>query len=623
MQTETNSPKKKRSLKKILLWIFGSLFIIITVVGVFLYYNFNRLLTDALTKSFNANIMSDVYELKFERLSVNFLVGDVTVHNVELQPRVKPLHNYPYINSSFRLKAAEMKLDNVELMTLIKSKVLKLDKIEIREPDVDLRLDGGNYILFPFKDTTAVAGPEKTNNKKALESFFLKEFALIDASFHVNNLAKEREFRIQKLNISLKDLMIDQHPGKDIIANKRIDFSVGRFTGSLKKRALKYIDFTDFKITIDSLNIQQNIDTAIYHYADFSTGLNKLDIQTADSIFHLTMEAFNLSYKEKSIKLKNVSFKPNISEAALQKRFPFKSLISGSFGTLNLLGVNFDSLAYKRKLFIDEIVLDKVSVNIFKDQRGPVDRNKIPKYLGQELQAIPMPLLIKQVKATNVNLVNREVTPKGDNGKANINRGTLIAKNITSLPSDKLLTLNADAYVENKAHVNVTLSFDYNKPQFGIDGTIKKFNLPDLNPLLQSYTPASIEKGIADEIAFSGNVYWTNASGTMKFLYHDLKVDLALKNKAKWMSSVLAFGANTFLAESNPGSADLPPRIVQYHFERDMTKPFIGMLIRSVLMGLKETMIMSKENKKTYKEEKKKLKEKNKKNKKDKKDKKA
>ena len=94
--------------------------------------------------------MSDVYELKFEKLSVNFLEGDVNVYNVELQPREKPLHDYPYINSSFRLRTTKMSLENVELMTLIKSNVLKLDKIEIKEPDVELRLDGNILYSISF-----------------------------------------------------------------------------------------------------------------------------------------------------------------------------------------------------------------------------------------------------------------------------------------------------------------------------------------------------------------------------------------------------------------------------------------------------------------------------------------
>src|SRR5436190_19929608 len=112
MKREISSTKRKRSLKKIILWIAAVFFIIVIIAGIFIYSNFNRLLSDALIKSFNSNITSDVYELKFEKLSVNLLDGDISVNNVELQPRAKPLHSYPYINSSFRLKTNKMLLKN-------------------------------------------------------------------------------------------------------------------------------------------------------------------------------------------------------------------------------------------------------------------------------------------------------------------------------------------------------------------------------------------------------------------------------------------------------------------------------------------------------------------------------
>ena len=102
--------------------------------GFIVYNNLNRILTKALINSFNSNIASDVYELKFEDLSVNILAGDVKVYNVKLQPREKPLHDYPYINSAFSLTTQRMILKNVELMTLIKEDRLVLEKIEIIEP---------------------------------------------------------------------------------------------------------------------------------------------------------------------------------------------------------------------------------------------------------------------------------------------------------------------------------------------------------------------------------------------------------------------------------------------------------------------------------------------------------
>ena len=46
-----------------------------------------------------------------------------------------------------------------------------------------------------------------------------------------------------------------------------------------------------------------------------------------------------------------------------------------------------------------------------------------------------------------------------------------------------------------------------------------------------------------------------------------------------------------------------------FRVERDPRKGFINLLLKSLLNGLKETMFMSKENKKAYKEAKKKFKE--------------
>ena len=93
----------------------------------------------------------------------------------------------------------------------------------------------------------------------------------------------------------------------------------------------------------------------------------------------------------------------------------------------------------------------------------------------------------------------------------------------------------------------------------------------------------------------------------MKFLYHNLDVDLKVTDK-KWQNSVVAFAANTYLSTNNPPSAGLPPKVVHYEAVRDLNKGGFNPIIRSFLSGMKETMIMSKENKKAYKEEKKKWK---------------
>jgi len=358
----------------------------------------------------------------------------------------------------------------------------------------------------------------------------------------------------------------------------------------------------DYNLKVDSLQIQKTLDTVTYHFHDLHTDLNKLDLQTADSIFHVTMRSFRLAYRDKSIRLSGLSFKPNVSDAFLQKKHKYQhTTFSGAVGTLNFVNVNFDSLINSRKIFIDEIELDSVTASVFKDKTKPIDKNRKPLYLGQTVKSISLPLLIKHVKVTNIDLVNVERKPDSSYAKVNIRRGKAEVKNITNLSSDKGLSLSADAYIENKAHFKLSLAFDYVRPQFNFEGGIEKFNLPDLNPVILAYTPAKINKGTLDEIKFSGIAERTTASGSLKFLYHDLDIDMELHEKAKWKSSVVAFAANSVLNSSNPAKTDLPPRIVRFQIERDMNKGFVNVIMKSLLNGLKETMIMSKENRKAYK----------------------
>ncbi len=601
-----NKSERKHPKRRITLWIIGILFILISTGALFLYNNYNKLLSDALMKSFNSSQISDVYELKFDKLRVNFLLGNIVVKDVEMKPREILLNDYPYINSSFELKTRKLELINVEILTLLKENKLKLERIRIADPALQFMISDAIPIFIPFERATNDSVADKQKNKKTIKGFYLKEFELENASFHVINSAKQRDLSIKELNITFSEMLLDQSPGKDVASYGQINLSIGEISGSLQKEALKYISLKNNSLSISQLKIQKSLDTLIYHFDDFRFGLGEMDMQTADSIFHITMQSLSLSYKDKSLNMKNLAFKPNISDAELQRRYKYQNAqFSGSIGALNVTGINFDSFIYNKKLLIDNVSLDSVKAFIYKDKTKPIDSTKFPNYLGQTIQAIKLPLLIKQVNATNVTLLNTEKKPDGTIAKANLTRATLFAGNITNLSNNQPFIMKAEAYLEDKAPFKVTLGFDYQKPRFSIDARFEKFNLPDLNSVLQAYSPASIVSGAVDELSFSGNATQTNASGTMTFLYHDLKVDLELKEQAKWKSSVIAFAANEVVNSANPVSETLPPRIVNFNIERDMNKGFINVVIKSALNGLKETIIMSKENKKAYKETKK------------------
>lgn len=586
-------PKKKWSRAKKILLAFGSLAL---GAGLLLYLNFNKLISSALNKSFESSLISEVYTLKFENLRLNPLQGDISVFNVSFEP--KKSADYPYINSYVTLHTESLILKNVDVRHLLESHELMLDRISIKKPRVEMDVNGSNPILFPFKPSKA---SEEAGKKRTLDSYFLKEFELIDASFHVINSVKKRDFTIQNFSVSLLDLLIDQREGEDLISLKNMDISLEKFSGNLTEGPLKHAKFLDFRLMFDSVNLHKNLDTLIFRFRDVQAGIDSLDIHTRDSTFHLQMQTFSLGYLDRSILLKGLSFKPNKTNAEVQKNYRFQTAhFSGTVASLAMLGVDFDSLIYADKVFIEEVVLDSVSAAVYKDNTKPKDLQRFPDYLGQSIAKIENPLRIKSVKATQINLTNEEKKPDGTTAKIHISNGTAEIKNITNLAPEEELHVQAKAYLAERVETTLSLRFSYLKPEFVFDGRLATFDLTHLNPIIKAYSPAEIRNGTADEVTFSGLATKASATGTLKFLYHDLEVDLQLKEQAQWKSSLVTFGANTVLISKNPISDTAPERSVRFTAERDMNKGFVNIIIKSILDGMKETMIMSKENRKEF-----------------------
>ena len=574
-----------------------SLFVVITAIVVTLYVRFNNIVSRAVMSAFDSNIVSNVYDLQFDRLRVNIFGGDVSVINVIFQQKDSTsLKEYPYINSSLRLQAGEIALIDVELWTLLTTGQIYLDEISIRRPEVFLTVTAAQPILFPFNDSRPTeAGAQK---KKGFDAFSLTKFRLEEAVFTVSNSYKEREANVQGLNIALDDLFITQKPDTNLFSFTTVSLSIAEVHRVNKKGPVRHGSLSNLMVGMDSLSLHSTKDTLAYTFTDFRSGFSNLDLHTSDSLFHLTVGTYSSSYKDGNIKLQNVSFTPNISREAMQARFKYQNVqASGKIESIEINGLNYDSLMYHRTLLVDSILIGKPELTAFKDKTKPMDMSRFPKYLGQQVAEMKMPMRIKHILATELGLVNIERKPDSSLAQTSIERGTAHISNVTNLSNAAPLVLSADAYLSGKLHFNLRLGFSYTQPQFQLSGSVDKCNLAELNPVLKAYTPASITAGVIDELSFSGTATWKSGTGIMTFTYHDLEVDLALKDQAKWKSGLLAFAANSIVNASNPSLPGQPPRVVKLKAERDMNKGFVNIILKLVLNGVKETFIMSKENK--------------------------
>jgi hypothetical protein len=584
---------KKTSRKKIFQLIVVSILSLIIVLSIFIYINFNKILSDLVYNSFNSNIISDVYELKFNNLRFNILKGNIKVMDVELKLREVPLKKYPYINSSLNLKAGTIILGEIELIQILKSKKLELKKIEILNPEIELFMGGEKIEFFPYSNNSNKE--EEKIRKKKIGSYYLSRFDLINANIHSINTFKQREFKLDSINISMNELNLKQATIGVTLIFKKAELRLEKFTSQLKKDKIRNFDFSKFQIQFNDVELTKSTDTLLYKMRDYRLELKGLDICTADSIVQIGLESLDLSKSKEYASLKGFSFKPDMDKATKLEKYKYQTppLFSIVAGDISFNGFKLDSLTYGKKLYVDEIIAEDAFVSIFKDKLKPLNKMHFPLYPGQKVQQLKLPVLVKLIKAKNLNINNKERKPDGAFAEVKIMNIVAEIKNYTNILSDGVLAMDGSGSIENTADFSIQLEFSYKLPQFTFKGNIKRFDLIGLNPLLKAYSPVKINKGIIDNITFSGIAMNTKSNGTMAFLYHDLDIDLKLKGQADWKNSFLAFAANTYVNNSNPVSSDKPAKVVHFEAARDMHKGFLNIVLTSFFAGIKQTLISS------------------------------
>lgn len=591
---------KKRSFRFRIILII--LVVLIGSISIITYQNLNKLIAQAIHRSYNNHAISDVYELSFGKLSVSLFSGNIRVNDLQIQPIANPVKQYPYINSSFALKGGKLKLLKVNIIDLLTESRLQLEDIEISNPDIYVSINSKHPVMLPFSDSVSTDTTKSVNKKQFVTSFLLQNFILRGVKIEVNDSFKRSHYQMNDLNVSLKELFLDEKYGVNKIKSSHINVDFAGFSTTSDTIGLKMIKVKAFSLNIENVAIKSTIDTFLYTFNDFRSEIIGWETHTKDSLYHAGADTIRLNYKEKSLKIRKVYFQPNIEMKAVAATFPFqKEIFSVAADQIEMKQVNYDSLIFKQHLLVDMVNIDSANVSIFKNKTKPLNLRRFPEYFGQQLSAIQIPIMVKEVKASNTSLVYTEIKEDGNQATVRINdlNGTL--SNITNRQPESEFEIQADATIENVAKVHLYMSFDYDEPEFDYEATVKSFDLGDLNTMIQAFSPAKIKSGKVDAISFDGKATRTSASGNMTFLYHDLVVEMQLKEQAKWKNSVISFAANTALPSNNPAKPEEPYKTVVFQIERDMNKGFMNIIMKSLFGGLKETVLPGKINHQTHK----------------------
>ena len=243
--------------------------------------------------------------------------------------------------------------------------------------------------------------------------------------------------------------------------------------------------------------------------------------------------------------------------------------------------------------------------DLYKDKRRPLDKHKFPNYLAKQILNIEIPIKINTIIADDIDIHFSARQPNKLLSEIDINIMEAKLNNVQNIHKNKKLSLEVIGKVHNSIPFDIHIEFDYSKDILTYNGKIHKSYINSLKKPIRSFIPIEINSGIINSMHFEGHASRTTSKGSMVFLYQDLNIEIQSDDKQKKKGMhyhLLSAAANTIMHSNNPANPDLPARKVEYTVVRDMNKGFINLIIKSILSGVKESILPSRENRKHYKE---------------------
>lgn len=549
---------KNQKSRKMLKWIGGillGLILIISIVAIYLSAKWKPLLSDKIKEGVYEG-SNHLYKIDFEDIHLNLITGTVVLDSISLYPdsavfvQLKAIRKAP--THLFRIKLAHLKISNVGITTAYFKKKLAVGAIILDNPSIDMV-----YNKVPKRADTL----------------------------------KDEQTLYQQISKSLKSIHVN-----DI---KVIDANFDYYNGLKKLNAIKHLSINVKDVLIDSLS--QFDTTRVFHSEDIAFAMSGYNSLTADKMYTIKVDTVKGSISNKTLRVVGVQVIPMYPDLTFSRKYKVgKDRYDIKFNQISLSGVDFIGLNNDGNLHAKKVSIGPAKVAVFLNRELPPPAfDKGRNYPHNALKRLNIETIIDTLALNKVDIAYTEYNPKTKE------RGTLKLDNLSgeilnvTNDSSRLAQKNhayADltTYVMGTGKLDVKIDFnltDQSAP-FTYVGHVSPFNLKVLNPLSKSLGLVTIESGNVKSLDFTINANERGSSGTVKFLYNDLKVNLLKEdeNGVKEKKGLLSFLANTVLIKNDNPTKGEEMRVSKITFTRVPQASFFNLMWKSVFTGIRETV---------------------------------
>ncbi|MBO9692396.1 hypothetical protein [Chryseobacterium sp.] len=419
-------------------------------------------------------------------------------------------------------------------------------------------------------------------------------------AFNINKL----EFTDKKLNLDLKDLLIENANGTFTAGEKKqskpagadIVKSVIIRKASLKNSNIIYdqgkepLAFHDLNATFNNIegSPKPNQPGLSFKVKDYYLTTRNFAYKTP--FYNISLGLLKLN--KNRVQINNFVMKPLVSRAQFIKMIPVeRDLYDLKAGQITAEGT-WELFSQNKAVTASHVVIQSADANIFRS-KIPKEDPKIKALYSKMLRSIKIPMTISNLDVKNSILVYEEDTPESMGpGKLTFSNFNMNVKNLNSAKikgKPTRVDIKINCSFMNLSPLSVNWNFDVadQKDAFAISGKTSNLPASGINPFIRPYLHVTATAGTIQEMLFNFKGNPAGLHGAFNLKHKDLKIAVLNKNNHEKKGFLTAV-ANIFI-KSDSGS--FPESVSVENVERDPTKSFFNLFWRGIEQGLKKTLI--------------------------------
>jgi len=331
------------------------------------------------------------------------------------------------------------------------------------------------------------------------------------------------------------------------------------------------------------------------------------ELYLPDSLHKIQTAKIQLDYKNNKVIIDSLKLIPLFSKSQMRQVRRFETnRFELTIPRVTIAGVDVERMMIKNELRVERVLLDQLRLTAFRDKNPPRDTHHFPLLPQLALQRAHLNIKIDSVSIRSALIEYEQLSERTQKvGKVSFEKMDAELRNITndsiSYQHNPHATLEVSTQLMavSKLAVNVVFNLPDPNGDHWITGTLGKLDLTTLNKVFEPLTAVSIRSGWLDQLHFNVRLNNDVSDGEVTFLYNNLKIDKLNADQLldqNFDNSIKSLIANTFFIKNSNPSGRRDPRIGIIHLERVKEKAIFDFWLKSVLDGMKSTVLNGIEN---------------------------